>query len=83
MEPEFTKAKNEMFGEWSEDKLTTRDVGLDKEEETEEAMILTSLGVHNESMQLSRIDLGGVFKRITGVKVFGIWYKPVNKIKQV
>ena len=49
-EPEPTKAQKEMFGNQSEGKLTTKDVGLDKEE-TEEALILTSLDVHSESMQ--------------------------------
>ena len=50
VEPESTKAWKGTFGNQSEDKLTTKDVGPDKEE-TEEALILTSLGVHSESMQ--------------------------------
>jgi len=50
VEPESTKAWNETFGNISEDKLMAKDVGLDKEE-TEEALILTSLGVHSESTQ--------------------------------
>ena len=50
MEPESTKPWKETFGNESEDRLTTKDVGLDNEE-TEEALILTSLGVHSESMQ--------------------------------
>jgi len=49
----LSKARNEIFCKQSEDILTTRDVGLDKEEETEEALIITSLGVHSESMQPS------------------------------
>jgi len=56
VEPESTKPWKETFGNQSESKLTTRDVGLDKEEtkeETEEALILTSLGVHSESTQPS------------------------------
>ena len=53
VELEPTKAKNETFGNRSEEKLTAKDVGLDKEEETEEALILTSLGVHSKSTQLS------------------------------
>jgi len=50
VELESTKAWKEMFSNQSEDKLTTKDVGLDKDE-TEEALILTSLGVHSESTQ--------------------------------
>ena len=50
VEPESTKARKETFGRESEDKLTIRDVGLE-EEETEEALILTSLGMHSESTQ--------------------------------
>jgi len=50
VEPESTKAKNETFSNRSEDILTTKDIGPDKEEETEEALILTSLGVHIKSM---------------------------------
>ena len=53
VEPESTKAENETFGNRSEDKLTTKAVGLDNEEETEEALILTSLGMHSKSMQSS------------------------------
>ena len=56
MELESTKARNETFGKESEDRLTTKDVGPDKEEEKtemEEALILTSLGMHSESMQPS------------------------------
>jgi len=53
VELEFTKARNGIFGNRSEDRLTTKDIGLDKEEETEEALILTSLGRHSESMQPS------------------------------
>ena len=54
VEPESTKARKETFGRNSEDKLTIRDVGLDKgEEEMEEALILTSLGMHSESTQPS------------------------------
>ena len=52
VEPESTKPWKERFSNQSENKLTTKDVGLDKEE-TEEALILTSLGVHSESMQPS------------------------------
>jgi len=51
VEPESTKARNKTFSKKSEDKLTTKDVGLDKEEETEEALILTSLGVYSKSTQ--------------------------------
>ena len=50
VEPESTKPWKETFGNQSESKLTTRDVGLDKEE-TEEVLILTSLGVHSKSTQ--------------------------------
>ena len=53
MELESTKARNETFGNRSEDRLTTKDIGLDTQEETEEALILTSLGMHSESMQPS------------------------------
>jgi hypothetical protein len=53
MEPESTKARNETLGNRSEDRLTTKDIGLDKEEETEEALILTSLSMHSDSIQLS------------------------------
>ena len=56
MELESTKARNKTFSKESEDRLTTKDVGLDKEEEKtdmEEALILTSLGVHSESVQPS------------------------------
>ena len=52
VELESTKAWKETFGNQSENKLTTKDVGLDKEE-TEEALILTSLGMHSKSMQSS------------------------------
>ena len=53
VELESTKAENKTFSNRSEDKFTTKDVGIDNEEETEEALILTSLGVHSESMQPS------------------------------
>ena len=53
VELESTKARNETFSKESEERLTTKDILLDKEEETEEALILTSLGVHSESMQPS------------------------------
>ena len=51
VEPESTKPWKETFSNQSENELTTKDVGLDKEE-TEEALILTSLGVHSESTLL-------------------------------
>jgi len=41
-----------MFSNQSENKLTTKDVGLDKEE-MEEALILTSLGMHG-SVRVAR-----------------------------
>jgi len=53
VEPESTNAESETFGNRSEDELTTKDIGLDNKEETEEAFILISLGVHSESMQPS------------------------------
>jgi len=53
VEPESTKAENETFSKRSEDKLTTKEVGLDNEEETEESLILTSLGMHSDSTQPS------------------------------
>ena len=46
VELESNKAWKETFSNQLENKLTTRDVGLDKEE-MEEALILTSLGVHS------------------------------------
>ena len=46
VEPESTKARKETFSRKSEDKLTIRDVGLDKEE-MEGALILTSLGMYS------------------------------------
>jgi len=52
VEPESTKAWKETFSNQLEEKLTTRDVGLDKEE-MEEALILTSLAMYSESMQPS------------------------------
>ena len=51
VEPESTKAWNKTFSNRSEDKLTAKDVGLDKEEEIEEALILTSLGMHSKLTQ--------------------------------
>ena len=53
VELESAKAENKTFGNRLEDKWTTKDVGLDKEEETEEALILAYLGVHSKSMQTS------------------------------
>ena len=47
VEPESSKLWKETFGNQSEDRLTTKDVGLDTEEETEESLILTSLGMHS------------------------------------
>ena len=52
VEPESTKPWKETFGNQSENKLTTKDVGLDKEE-MEEALILTSLGMHG-SVRVAR-----------------------------
>ena len=50
VELESTKPWKEIFGNQLENKLTTKNVGLDREE-TEEALILTSLGVHSKSTQ--------------------------------
>ena len=65
MELESTKARNETFGKESEDRLTTKDIGLDKEEEKtdiEEALILISLGMHSKSTQPSEcMEARGLF----------------------
>jgi len=43
VELDSTKASNETSSKRSEDRLSTKGVGLDKEEETEEALILVEI----------------------------------------